>query len=75
MLNKADVWFSLNKRQMKAIKPLLDKAKEAFDNGEKGMVLLQVWHNREVTGGFIPREQTLRIINAYEADPGIEGIY
>lgn len=55
------VWFHLTDRQMTDIKPLLDKELE-----ERGMILLQPWQNGEVTGGFIPREQALEIMNVYK---------
>ena len=61
-----DFLFQLTENQMTALKPLFDKASDGVKNMDKGMILLQPWSDGMVTGGYLPREQALRVINAYE---------
>ena len=61
-----DFLFQLTESQMMALDHLFDKASADFINGDKGMILLQPWSDGMVTGGYLPREQALRVINAYE---------
>ena len=59
-----DFLFRLTKSQMREIKHLFRAAEEAFDDGQKGMIVLQPWSDGYVTGGFVPQEMSLKLIDA-----------
>ena len=52
----------LNHGQMQALQPLYDQVYEAWNDGKRGVIIFQAWHDGRMTGDFIPHDRTNKIL-------------